>query len=171
MRLSILLLAILFFFSIKSVYAGELLVAGNSAYLKKTTVTHNDYRTTVLKNYLESKNSPLALYTDELIFEADRNGLDWRLIPAITGVESGFGKRIPPNSHNAYGWAGGKYKFDSWEQSISIVANTLRVKYIDKNALTVHQIGRIYAPPSQTWAYNVGYFIKQIDESPLNFSL
>ena len=130
-----------------------------------------DYRVAVLKNFLAEHNSPLTDYAGEFVASADKYGLDWRLVPAITGVESTFGKRIPENSFNAYGWANGDYQFDSWENSIDTVSMTLKTKYIDKGAPTIAKIGRRYAPPSETWAGKVKYFVAKIDKLPVTFDI
>jgi hypothetical protein len=102
---------------------------------------------------------------------ADVNGLDYRLVPSISGVESTFGKHIPFNSYNAYGWANGNYSFTSWEDSISHVSETLKKSYIDKGAPSIAKIARRYAPPSTTWGNKVSYFIGKIDSLPLNFDI
>jgi hypothetical protein len=125
----------------------------------------------VLKKYLEKMDSPLSDHSRTFIQAADRNSLDWRLVPAITGVESTFGKRIPPNSYNAYGWANGNYYFDSWEESIDVVSDTLKEKYVDRGATTIDEIARIYAPPSNTWSWKVKYFMNEIDTVPLTFTI
>src|SRR5260221_11487147 len=91
-----------------------------------------DTRVTKLRAYFEKNNSPLTDYADEFVKYADKYELDWRFLPAISGVESTFGKHIPYNSYNAYGWANGDYKFTSWEDSIEHVTKTLRTKYIDR---------------------------------------
>jgi hypothetical protein len=130
-----------------------------------------DYRVGILKAYLEKHGSPLADYADTFVEAADKYGIDWRLVPAITGVESTFGKRIPANSFNAYGWANGDYRFNSWEESIEIVTKTLREKYIDKGAASIAKIARRYAPPSATWGAKVKFFMKKIEPLPVTFSL
>src|SRR3972149_11598763 len=66
------------------------------------------------ETYLTSNGSPLAPYSREFIRIADKYGLDWKLLPAIAGVESTFGRFIPFGSYNAYGWHNGKYYFNSW---------------------------------------------------------
>jgi len=130
-----------------------------------------DYRVINLESFLERYNSPISSYAPYFVEFADTYGIDYRLVPAITGVESTFGKHIPQGSFNAYGWANGKYKFTSWEQSIEVVTSTLRTRYIDRGALTVNSIGRRYAPPSSTWAGKVNFFIKRIDTLPVTFDL
>lgn len=130
-----------------------------------------DYRVYKLKSYLESQKSPLADYAEDFVKYADIYEIDWRLVPAITGVESTFGKRIPANSYNAYGWANGEYRFSSWEDSIEHVSMTLRTKYIDKGAISISTIARRYAPPSSTWGSKVKYFMGKIDKLPLSYDI
>lgn len=130
-----------------------------------------DYRVTNLKNFFEKYNSPLSIYADEFVTYADIYGIDYRLVPAISGVESTFGKHIPYKSYNAYGWANGEYKFTSWENSIDHVSMTLKTKYIDKGAPSIAKIAKRYAPPSATWGKNVKYFVSKIDVLPLSFDI
>lgn len=130
-----------------------------------------DYRVDNLKKFLEKYDSPLAFYASDFVAFADANGLDYRLVPAISGVESTFGKRIPYNSFNAYGWANGDYKFTSWTDSIEHVSETLKNSYIDKGAPTIAQIAKRYAPPSKTWGNGVKFFVGKIDSLPLSFDI
>jgi len=130
-----------------------------------------DYRTLKLKIFFKKYNSPLTPYAKYFVYWADVYNIDWRLIPAISGVESTFGKRIPKNSFNAYGWANGEYRFSSWEDSIEHVTKTLRLKYKDKGAVTIKSIARRYAPPSSTWGGKVEFFMSKIDSTPLEFDL
>ena len=160
---------IVFIFSAANVSA-EVNVAEASATLRKSQVK-NDYRIETLRAYLAKHNSPLAEYADEFVLTADKYNIDWRLVAAISGVESTFGKRIPYNSYNAYGWANGNYRFKSWEESIEIVTRTLREKYIDKGAPSIAKIARRYAPPSSTWARNVKFFMNKIEPFPVAFTL
>lgn len=131
---------------------------------RKVTV---DARSERLEAYLASHNSPLTPYSYVFVEKADKYGLDWRLVASISGVESTFGKRIPVNSYNAYGWNGGNFYFKSWEDGIDTVSKTLREKYADKwGADTVWEIAPYYAPPSKTWARNVVFFMEQIEHGP-----
>jgi hypothetical protein len=150
-----------------------LLTALISISVRETYAQDNayDFRVEALESYLEAKKSPLAMYADEFVDYADKYGLDYRLVPAITGVESTFGKRIPVGSYNAYGWANGEYRFSSWEDSIGHVSMTLKTKYIDKGAVSIERIGKRYAPPSNTWSNKVRYFMGEIDTMPVTFDL
>ena len=140
-------------------------MAGASAVLKNEIQVETDCRKQKLEAFLAGYNSPLTAFAQEMIDTADKYGLDWRLIPAITGVESTFGRHIPYESYNAYGWANGAYSFNSWNQSIEIVGKTLKEKYIDRGLDTTTKIGRVYAPPSKTWANKVNYFMGKIDDT------
>ncbi len=160
----------LIFTGVGEVYAQS--VSASSAAIKSESKSLDfDYRVENLKKFLEKYNSPLAEYAEVFVAYADENNLDYRLVPAITGVESTFGKRIPINSYNAYGWANGEYSFVSWEDSISHVTEVLKEKYVDRGADTISEIARIYAPPSSTWGGKVSFFVKKIDTLPLNFDI
>ena len=52
-----------------------------------------DYRVNLLRAYLESYKSPLADEADTFVIEADKYNIDYRLLPAMAGVESWFGTR------------------------------------------------------------------------------
>lgn len=125
-----------------------------------------DNRAKVLKAYLKLHNSPLAESSDTFVKKADQYSLDWKLVVAISGLESTFGQAIPANSYNAWGW--GIYgdnviRFNSWDEGIATISQGLRQNYIDKGAQDVYQIGRLYAA-SPTWAQRVEYFMRKIDE-------
>lgn len=153
------------------VHGEEFVVSASASIQKEAVNTHFDFRVTNLEYFLAKYNSPLTTYAAEFVTYADKYGIDYRLVPAIAGVESTFGKRIPFKSFNAYGWANGKYKFTSWEDSINIVTMALRTKYIDRGAPTIAKIGRRYAPPSKTWAGKVTFFINKIDTLPVTFDI
>jgi len=148
----------------KPVQAQEkLTMAGSSGVLKSADI-QPDMRVQKLEAFLAKYNSPLTAYAQDFITLADQYQIDWKLVPAITGVESTFGKQIPYNSYNAYGWANGNYAFKSWEDSITIVTKTLREKYFNRGLDNPCKIGPVYAPPSQTWAGKVNFFMEKIEE-------
>lgn len=141
--------------------------AAQSATLTSTIVVEKaDERVAQLRSFLMKYNSPLADSAEVFVREADRNNLDWKLVAAISGVESGFGKRIPPYSYNGWGWGvyGGKVtRFATWNEGIVTISRDLRFKYMDKwGATDIYSIGRIYAA-SPTWAQKVQYFMNKIE--------
>jgi hypothetical protein len=125
-----------------------------------------DDRAKILHQYLTTYNSPLAPYAEKLILEADQNNLDWKILPAISGVESYFGQQIPSFSHN--GWGFGIYgnnvrKFQTWEEGIKTVATSLRNDYMDKwKAKNIYEIGHFYAA-DPNWADKVNHYITEMD--------
>lgn len=152
--------------------SGDVLVVDTSAQLtNRQGVEIVDLRKERLATFFKKYNSPLTDYSGQFIYWADRYNIDWRLVPAITGVESTFGKRIPYKSYNAYGWANGNYRFKSWDESIEHVSKTLREKYYDKGATNINKIARRYAPPSNSWSWKVKFFMKKIDSTPVEFDL
>lgn len=121
----------------------------------------------VLSNYLAKYNSPLQYHAQDFIDAAKEYDLDWRLVAAISGVESTFGKQIP-GGYNAWGW--GVYGtqaiyFDSWKDGIYTVSKGLRENYLNKGLTDPYQINRIYAA-SPRWGSKVSFFMKDLD----NFS-
>lgn len=159
--LSTLIAFLAIFFLSQPAFAQEKM-AGSSAMLENS-LPLADKRVIKLEKFLESYDSPLAEYADKFVESADKYGLDWKLVPAITGVESTFGKQIPAGSYNAYGWANGAFYFQSWEQSIDLVSKTLKEKYLDRGLDTPYKMAPIYAPPSKTWAWKVIYFMNKLD--------
>jgi hypothetical protein len=141
----------------------KLVMAGSSAVLKSVAV-QPDIRVAQLETFLAKYNSPLTPYAQDFVAMADKYQIDWKLVPAITGVESTFGKQIPSYSYNAYGWNNGNFRFKSWEDSIEIVSKALREKYFDRGLNTPYKIGPVYAPPSKTWASKVSFFMQKIED-------
>ena len=155
---------LLFLFA-KPVYASVPPMSEQSAQITQVHLAQKlvDERVHKLEEYLATHNSPLTPYAKVFIDHADKYGLfDWKLVPAITGVESTFGKAIPTNSYNAYGWGNGSVVFTSWEQSIDLVSQALKEKYIDRGLDTVEKIAPVYAPPSHTWVYKINKFMVEI---------
>lgn len=126
-----------------------------------------DIRIMALENILKRHNSPLATYAKVYVQHADRNNIDWKLLPAISGIESTFGKHYVAGSYNAYGWGGGYIYFKSWEDGIATISEELKLKYVNRGADTIYKIAPIYAPPSTSWAYGVSSFSSEISKEYL----
>jgi hypothetical protein len=165
-KLTTSLLAVLIVLSVKpsQIYAQTL--AGSSAQLSFNHEPESrlDMRVMALKNVLEKYNSELSAYAPEYVKSADRYSTDWKLLPAISGVESTFGRAYIRGTYNVYGWGSGRIYFDSWEHGIDTINSSLREKYMDKwGAKTVWEIGRYYAE-SKTWAPRVNFFMNQFED-------
>ncbi len=103
--------------------------------------------------------SPFVEEIDSFLFACLEYDLDCYLLPAISGVESGFGRALLPGSHNPFGWGGGYIYFNSWREGFLAVAKGLRENYINRGLTSPELIGPVYAPPSKTWAGKVNYFM------------
>ncbi len=154
---------LVFLFFLLTGFPVSALEAGASAIVQNPT---QDTRIAKLHGFLEFYNSPLTDYASVFIKAADKYGIDWKLVPAIAGVESTFGKAIPYNSYNAYGWAGGEYYFASWEDSVEIVSRALRANYYNRGLDSVAKISPVYCPPNKNWGIKVQYFMDKLE----NFS-
>jgi len=128
-------------------------------------------RPVILREFLESYHSPLSPYADYILEVSEKYGLDWRLLTAIAGNESLFGRVIPYNSYNAWGWgihSRGTLRFSSWEEGIEKVAKGLKENYIDKGLTTIDLIMTKYAPVSvqngYPWADNVRFFMERLEQ-------
>lgn len=166
-QLTYLVLSALFVFTcVSPAYASEK-EAGATATLSAAIGDKiADERVIQLKNYLEAVHSPMADSAEHFVNEADLLNLDWKLVAAISGVESNFGVHIPQNSYNAWGWAiftgrqSGRY-FESWNDGITVVSEGLKDKYVDRGSDTVWSIGPIYAA-DPSWAWKVNHFMEEI---------
>jgi hypothetical protein len=138
-----------------------------------------------LDDYLNGKASPIASNGPVFI----NSGLEWdidpRLIIAIAGAESTFGKDIC-GAFNAWNWFWchsrgtcgdnrcSNSPFDSWEQGIQTVSKYMRLSYLNKGYNTIPLIGSQYcASNCEHWEPNVTRFYKDElggDISDLGFS-
>jgi hypothetical protein len=129
-----------------------------------------DSRVKTLTSFLKQYDSPLTPFASNFVELADKYNLDWKLVAAISGVESTFGKEIPPDSYNAWGW--GVYgdnvtRFNSWEDGIATISQGLRVRYMDQwGGKDIYEIGANYAS-SKAWAGHVEYYMDKIQEFAL----
>ena len=106
-----------------------------------------------IDSYFESRDMPLFGMGMKMVQEAEKNDLDWRLLPAIAVRESTGGKHdCVKVENNPFGWGSCKISFDSNEEAIEIVAMNLggnnpnTEKHYDNK--TTKQILRAYNPPS-----------------------
>lgn len=126
-----------------------------------------DARPVIIRQYLERHRSPLVPYADYFFQASQKYDLDYRLLVAIAQQESNLGKRIPPGSHNAWGWgihSRGSLGFSSWPEGIETVARGLRKNYLDRGFISLEQIAGRYAPPSkEAWAFGVNQFMGEME--------
>ncbi len=111
-----------------------------------------------IDNYFETRGMPLAGMGEKMVIEAEKNGLDWRLVAAISVRETTGGKfDCTKNDKNPFGWGSCKISFNSYEEAIETVARNLGGNnpktarhYANKNT---KQILQTYNPPSIVLRY------------------
>lgn len=102
--------------------------------------------------YFEDHDMPLLGEGKKMAEEAEENGLDWRLLAAISIRESTGGKNdCKKADNNPFGWGSCKISFDSVDEAIETVAINLggnnpntEKHYAGKN---LKEILRAYNPP------------------------
>ena len=129
-------------------------IASNSAFESKVRKVRR-----VLSRY----NAPIASRADLFVKYADMYGIDYRLLPAISIVESG-GCRHNFKPYNCFGW--GRKSFSSYEDAIKTISRQMAVKYGRKNTSKPFVIAPTYCPPSwQSWGSKVSNIMNQISRS------
>lgn len=141
----------------------DTVAANDDPTLTEVSYKQLDERAKILSDYLASYNSPLQYHAQDFIDAADQYELDWKMLPAIAGVESTFGKRIP-GGYNAWGW--GVYGtnviyFKSWRDGIFTIAKGLKENYLNKGLKDPYSINRAYAT-SPLWGGKVTYFMNDL---------
>ncbi|MDQ3158783.1 MAG: hypothetical protein M3P98_01435 [bacterium] len=96
--------------------------------------------------YYAKRKMPLEGYGQKMVEEADKNGIDWRLLPAISIKESSGGLHMCRN--NPFGWASCKLQFGSVDEAIETVARNLGGNNPKTHA---YYKGDTYA---KLWSYN-----------------
>lgn len=118
---------------------------------------------------LASYNSPLQGYGKKFVIEAQKNDIDWRLLPAISGVESTFGRHSCKKAKNSFlGYGSCKIDFKSVDDAIEKVSESLG----GNNENTAHhyegkttaQILRKYNSVIPTYTSKVIRIMKMIDD-------
>lgn len=105
-----------------------------------------------LARFLARHRSPLAGYASHLVQAGATYGVDPRLVVAIAGVESSYGKRC--RGHNAWGWNNGRTRWESWPESIDNYTRLLAERY--PNWRNIRRIAPIYNPNTpEAWGRKV----------------
>ena len=82
-----------------------------------------DPRLKRLEKFFQSAGCPAQKYSDTFLEAADANGLDWRLLPSISFIESTGGKA--DRNNNLFGWDSGRAEFASPAAGIHTVGYRL----------------------------------------------
>jgi len=122
-----------------------------------------DERVVKMHLVLEEYNSPMAGYEQELIEAAEKYNLDWTLMAAIAGTESSFGRRMPANCVNPYGWGiygNNRLCFESFVDAANTVSQGLGERY---NTTSLATIAATYNKVSTSgWLAHTTFFVNKI---------
>jgi hypothetical protein len=112
-----------------------------------------------LRNYLAGRQAPLADYAEEFVKAADHYNIDYRIIAAISVIESGGGKHTF-RPYNAWGW--GRKSFTNWTEGIWTVSAGIS-EYYARGLTRPELIAPYYCPPNAVkWAQNINFVMNQI---------
>lgn len=129
-----------------------------------------DGNAVILSAYLSKHHSPMQYHAQDFIDAAKTYELDWKMLPAIAGVESTFGKNIP-GGYNAYGWGiygSNRIYFKSWRDGMFTVAKGLKENYVNRGLTNPYSMNRVYAA-SPHWGYKVSFFMNDLEKFALRF--
>ncbi len=130
------------------------------------SIISKDARIEIIKQFFAKYKSPLEPYAENIVKDADKYGLDYRLLPAIGMQESNLCHKIITDSYNCWGFGiyGKKVtRFESYPEAIDTVSKTLANNYIAGGLDTPEKIMKKYTPSSNgSWAYSVNYFMNQL---------
>ncbi|MFH1347727.1 MAG: hypothetical protein ABIH22_03455 [Candidatus Margulisiibacteriota bacterium] len=127
-----------------------------------------DLRAVKLKKFLDRYSwSPLRGHEQEILYCADKFGLDYRLYIAIAGAESSYGKRFPKSKKNLTGYLNGETGFDSIWQNIYETSKLIgTAHYYKKYRKTKDIKDLIYVykgvPPYDHYYKNMRYALDKI---------
>lgn len=102
-----------------------------------------DPRTVALREFLESKDSPITHLAEDFLIAADRYDLDWWLLPSIAFLESSAGKAHKNN--NIFGWNNANTRFESIRDGIYYVGSRLGEGQIYRGKTTRQKLA-LYNP-------------------------
>src|SRR5437773_6154743 len=88
----------------KKTYTKEKTAGTSATLINPSGYEARDNRAKILEDFLEKYDSPLKDSAQAFITEADTYNIDWKLLPAISGVESTFAHAEPSGCNNAWGY-------------------------------------------------------------------
>jgi len=128
-----------------------------------------------VEKFFDAYKSPLKPHSKTFVEVAEKYGLDYRLLPAISCMESSCGKKLIEGSYNPFGWGiygSNAIYFINYDEAIETVGKGLKTSYLDKGFDTPQKIAPIYTPPNhRNWLSGVTFFMEKIEpqiENPQN---
>ena len=123
-----------------------------------------DTRCVALRNFFLRYQSPLHKLAHVFLQAADQNKIDWRLLLALSIVETSGGKNGTPS--NVFGWNSGRTRFATVEAGILFVASRFAESpiYAGRTALGIL---RKYNPARKSYPPKVTKYMLEIAPHPV----
>jgi hypothetical protein len=121
--------------------------------------TLEDQRHAKLETFFHSFGCPAPYHVKEYLGAADANAIDYRLLPAISVLESTCG--IYQRENNRWGWASARKGFVSFRAGLEYIAHQLAEGRYYKNK-TLEEKVHMYNPRPQ-YARQLGRLMQSID--------
>ena len=118
-----------------------------------------DQRHAKLETFFQSFGCPAPYHVKEYLGAADTYAIDYRLLPAISVLESTCG--IYQRENNRWGWASARKGFASFRAGLEYIAHQLANGRYYKNK-TLEEKVRMYNPRPQ-YARLLGKLMRKID--------
>ena len=137
---------------------------GTATAQQPATTCDADKRCQAVRNFFLRYESPLEKLAIVFVRAADTHGLDWRLLPAISIVETTGGKHGTPS--NVFGWNSGRTQFKSVEAGILFVAERFARSpiYAGRTALGILHV---YNPARKAYPPKVTKFMLELAAHPV----
>jgi len=107
----------------------------------KEPIRPRDPKAIALENYLRRQDSPLHKHSDLIIELSKLYGVDYKMIIAIAGLESGYCE-INIGKNNCWGF--GSYSWPTLETGIREYFRLMNKGYFSKGRNTIQEIAPIY---------------------------
>lgn len=128
-----------------------------------------DQQTAALSLYFNSYHSPLTSLVGDFMAVSSRYSLDWRLLAALSVVESTAGRHIPYNSFNPYGFGCSQprfcYTFSNFREANETVGSFIsRKAKVYQNTGKISDLSRVWKPQCQKcWTKKVEREINKLN--------
>ena len=145
------------------IWAGLLTVSAAPSIAQRAPESKHveDPRLNRLRVFLENIHSPIKRLAPDFLNAADWHGLDWRLLPGISMVETGAGREAEHN--NIFGWDSGRKTFASIREAIYLVASRFAHSKLYRGK-ELDEILAVYNP-KPNYAERVKTAMRQVDSS------
>ena len=119
-----------------------------------------DNRTERLETFFQSFGCPTPHHVDEYVITADTYAIDYRLLPAISVLESTCG--IYQRQNNRWGWDSARKGFASFKAGLEFIARQLSIGQYYKNKTLAEKV-HTYNPDPH-YSKQVNKLMRKIDD-------